>query len=405
MKRIFEKAINPLRFFLNDSRAVGVLLLLCTMFSLIISNSFFGDWYRGLWNNSLPALHSVYLPSSFGHWINDFLMSFFFLMAGMEIKRELKGGELSSFKRAVLPFGAAFGGMLVPALIFLLFNIGSGHERGWGIPTATDIAFSLGALSLFGKRVPVGLKILLMALAIIDDLGAIIVIALFYGGKIQFDFLLLATVIYLLLWACNLFKLKFGIIQVVLSFALWYTMFHAGIEASISGVLVAFAMPVNILARIEKIILRPVNFIIIPLFALANTAITINGNVLESLNTSLALGVIAGLVVGKPIGIFLFSRLLVGLGIAKLPAHVNWRSILCMGTLAGIGFTMSIFTTALAFKQEELKDVAKIAILISVVTSVLVSWLNFSTVRSKARQLVGIPDQQSVPEPQNVVIN
>ena len=326
-------------------------------------------------------------------------------MAGMEIKRELKGGELSSFKRAVLPFGAAFGGMLVPALIFLLFNIGSGHERGWGIRTATDIAFSLGALSLFGKRVPVGLKILLMALAIIDDLGAIIVIALFYGGKIQFDFLLLATVIYLLLWACNLFKLKFGIIQVVLSFALWYTMFHAGIEASISGVLVAFAMPVNILARIEKIILRPVNFIIIPLFALANTAITINGNVLESLNTSLALGVIAGLVVGKPIGIFLFSRLLVGLGIAKLPAHVNWRSILCMGTLAGIGFTMSIFTTALAFKQEELKDVAKIAILISVVTSVLVSWLNFSTVRSKARQLVGIPDQQSVPEPQNVVIN
>jgi NhaA family Na+:H+ antiporter len=329
-------------------------------------------------------------------------MAFFFLLAGMEIKRELVAGELSSFKRAVLPFGAAFGGMLVPALIYLLFNYRDGqHLNGWGIPTATDIAFSLGALSLFGKRVPVGLKILLMALAIIDDLGAIIVIALFYGGKIQFGFLLLSGIIYTLLWACNIFKIKFGVIQVILSLLLWYSMLNSGIEASITGVLVAFAIPVRTLPKIEKIIHRPVNFIIIPLFALANTAITVHGDIFQSLSSSVAMGVIAGLVIGKPIGIFLFSRLLVGLKIAHLPNHVNWRMILCMGTLAGIGFTMSIFTTALAFKDEGLKDISKIAILISVITSVVVSWVNFMTVQ---RKRVSIPAIVNPVSPANDVV-
>jgi Na+:H+ antiporter, NhaA family len=384
MKAILKTAINPLRFFLNDSRSTGVLLLLCTAFSLILSNNLSGDLYRQIWNGSLPVFASLNLPSSFGHWINDFFMAFFFLLAGMEIKRELMAGELSSFKRAVLPFGAAFGGMLVPALIYLLFNYRDGqHLNGWGIPTATDIAFSIGALSLFGKRVPVGLKILLMALAIIDDLGAIIVIALFYGGKIQAGFLLTSGVIYLMLWACNIFKIKFGTIQIVLSLLLWYSMLNSGIEASITGVLVAFATPVRTLPKIEKIIHRPVNFIIIPLFALANTAITVHGDILQTFNSSVAMGIIAGLVVGKPIGIYLFSRLLVALKIAHLPNHVNWRMILCMGTLAGIGFTMSIFTTSLAFKDENLKDIAKVAILISVITSVVVSWINFMTVERK----------------------
>jgi NhaA family Na+:H+ antiporter len=381
MNRILKKATNPLRFFVKDSRAVGIILLLCTVVSLTLSNSSFGEFYRLIWNGKISVLASASMPSSFGHLINDFLMAFFFLLAGMEIKRELVAGELSSFKKALLPFGAAFGGMLVPALIYLLFNVwGDGqHVRGWGIPTATDIAFSLGALSLFGKKVPVGLKILLMALAIIDDLGAIIVIALFYGGKIQFGFLIISGIIYLLLWACNYFKLKFGIIQIVLSLLLWYSMLNSGIEASITGVLVAFATPVASLAKIEKLLHTPVNFVIIPLFALANTAILINGNILQSLNSPIGLGVVAGLVVGKPIGIYLSSRLLVALKLAHLPSNVNWRMILCMGTLAGIGFTMSIFTTALAFKDDTSKDIAKLAILVSVITSVLVSWINFAT--------------------------
>ena len=169
MNDILKKAFNPIRLFLSDSRAVGVILLICTFLSLILANSFPGESYRNFWNSAIPAVGSLNLPSSFGHWINDFLMAFFFLLAGMEIKRELVVGELSSFKKAVLPFGAALGGMVVPALIFLMNNYGTGHAHGWGIPTATDIAFSLGAASLFGKRVPVGLKILLMALAIIDD--------------------------------------------------------------------------------------------------------------------------------------------------------------------------------------------------------------------------------------------
>jgi len=378
MKNILKKAFNPIRLFLSDSRAVGILLLICTIISLILSNnSFIGESYRHFWNAPIHFGGSFNLPASFGHWINDFLMAFFFLLAGMEIKRELTIGELSSFKKAVLPFGAALGGMVVPALIFLLFNSNSGHAHGWGIPTATDIAFSLGAASLFGKRVPVGLKILLMALAIIDDLGAIIVIALFYGAKLHLGFMITSAVIYLLLWVCNIYRIKYGVFQIVLSLLLWYSLLNSGIEGSIAGVLIAFATPVRMLPRIEKVIYHAVNFCIIPLFALANTAILIPGNMIESLGSSIAIGVMIGLVIGKPVGIFLFSRILVLFKIARLPQHVSWPQILCMGTLAGIGFTMSIFTTGLAFQEEGFRNIAKIAILFSMVISVLISWLNF----------------------------
>lgn len=387
MKATLKKAISPLRFFFDDSRSVGVILLFCTGLSLIFSNLFIGDLYRHFWTGDIFSFGSFNTSLNLRHWINDFLMAFFFLLAGMEIKRELISGELSSFKKAVLPFGAALGGMVVPALIFLAFNSNSGFQHGWGIPTATDIAFSLGVASLFGKRVPLGLKILLMALAIIDDLGAIIVIALFYGGKVQASFLIAGAVIYLLLWSCNIFKFKFGSIQIILSLLLWYCMLNSGVEASITGVLVAFAMPVNMLPKIEKIIHLPVNFLIIPLFALANTAIQIPDNILGSLNTTVAMGVIAGLVIGKPIGIFLFSRLLILFKIAKLPQHVNWSQILCMGTLAGIGFTMSIFTTALAFKNDNFQDIAKIAILFSMAFSVVVTWLSFRVTEFRSARI------------------
>jgi NhaA family Na+:H+ antiporter len=313
-------------------------------------------------------------------------MAIFFLLAGMEIKRELISGELSSFKRAVLPFGAALGGMVVPALIFMFLNLGTAFTHGWGIPTATDIAFSLGIASLFGKKVPTSLKIFLMALAIIDDLGAIIVIALFYGGKVAGGYFILAAILYGLLWLCNYAKLKPGVIQFVLSLLLWYAILNSGIEASITGVLIAFAMPVNSLPKLEKAIHSSVNFFILPLFALANTAILIPGDIGISVNNTIALGIIAGLVVGKPVGIFLFSRILVALNIAKLPGHIYWKQFLGMGTLAGIGFTMSIFTTTLAFSSEIHRDMAKIAILISMILSLTVSWIYFLIINQTAGQ-------------------
>jgi NhaA family Na+:H+ antiporter len=376
--------MTPIRYFFNDSRAVGILLIFCTVLSLFIANTGGGSAYRNIWHGQLLPPTAIHLPGSLSGWINDFLMAFFFLLAGMEIKRELLTGELSSFKKAILPFGAALGGMLVPALIFVIVNNGTGFEKGWGIPTATDIAFSLGVASLLGKRVPVGLKILLMAIAIIDDLGAIIVIALFYGGKIQWMFLGISGVIYLLLWACNYFRLKFGMLQVCLSFLLWYTIFNSGIEASIAGVLVAFAIPVNMLPKIQKYIHSTVNFIILPLFALANTAILIPADIIQSLTSSISVGVLLGLVFGKPIGIYLFSRLLVFLKIAKLPGHTNWSGVLGMGTLAGIGFTMSIFTTTLAFQNNGYRDIAKIAILASMIASLVISWIYFGILSKKA---------------------
>jgi NhaA family Na+:H+ antiporter len=377
MTKLIRKAINPLKVLISDSRFIGILLLSCTILSLVITNSANGEWYRGFWNNDLHYSIPVNLPHSWLKWVNDFLMAFFFLFAGMEIKRELLIGELSSFKKAVLPFGAALGGMIVPALIYSSFNINTGFSHGWGIPTATDIAFSLGIASLFGKRVPASLKIFLMALAIIDDLGAIIVIALFYGSSIKWIFLLLGGLIYGLLWLSNYRNMKFGIIQFALSVILWYMIFNSGIEASISGVLVAFAIPVNSLPKLENAILKTVNFIILPLFALANTAIMIPADIINSLRETISIGIVAGLVIGKPVGIFIFSRAMISFKIAKLPTNTNLRQLLGIGSLAGIGFTMSIFTTTLAFHAEQYRDIAKISILASLVLSMALSWIYF----------------------------
>ena len=383
MNHLIRKAINPLRIFISDSRFTGILLLSCTVLSLVLSNSVNGEWYRGIWNSDLHYSVPVNLPHSGLKWINDFLMAIFFLFAGMEIKRELLVGELSSFKKAVLPFGAALGGMIVPALIFTAFNINSGFAHGWGIPTATDIAFSLGIASLFGKRVPASLKIFLMALAIIDDLGAIVVIALFYGSKIKWIFLLIGAFVYGLLWLCNYRKIKPGALQIILSFILWYMIFNSGIEASISGVLVAFAMPVNSLPKLEMAIHKVVNFIILPLFALANTAIMVPPDIVNSLKDSISIGIIAGLVIGKPVGIFIFSRVMISFKIAKLPTNTNLKQLLGTGSLAGIGFTMSIFTTTLAFQGEQYRDIAKISILASLVLSMVLSWTYFLVLEKK----------------------
>lgn len=383
MKRFIKKAISPVKIFISDSRFIGVLLIACTLISLFISNSVHGEWFRGIFTTDPDYGLPLKLPDTGLKWINDFMMAFFFLFAGMEIKRELIEGELSSFKKAILPFGAALGGMIVPALIYSSFNINSNFAHGWGIPTATDIAFSIGIASLFGKRVPVNLKIFLMALAIIDDLGAIVVIALFYGNEIKWIFLLIAAVVYGLLWLCNYLKIKPGILQVILAFALWYLIFNAGIEGSISGVLVAFALPVNALPKFQITLQKVVNFFILPVFAIANTAILIPHDVVGSLNSTISIGVIAGLVIGKPIGIFIFSMAMISLKVASLPTNTNLKQLLGVGSLAGIGFTMSIFTTSLAFDQEQYKDIAKIAILVSLVLSMVISWLYFLMLEKK----------------------
>lgn len=400
MKKLINKAINPLLFFISDSRSTGILLLFCTAVSLFISNTINGEFYRSFWNSGIHYSYGINLPHSGLKWINDFLMAIFFLFAGMEIKRELLNGELSGFKKAILPFGAALGGMTVPALIFVSLNVHSGFVHGWGIPTATDIAFSLGIASLLGKRVPSSLKIFLMALAIIDDLGAIVVIALFYGSTIKWGVLLIGAFIYGLLWLCNFRKIKPGIIQLSLSLILWYIIFNSGIEASISGVLVAFAMPVNSLPKLENALHKIVNFIILPLFVLANTAILIPGDIPAALKSTISIGVIAGLVLGKPIGIFLFSKIMIGLKIAKLPLNTNLKQLIGVGSLAGIGFTMSIFTTTLAFSGEGYRDIAKISILISLVLSIIISSIYFMILEKSVaiKPLIKKPQRRISPE-------
>jgi NhaA family Na+:H+ antiporter len=384
MIKLIRKAINPLKAFISDSRFVGVLLLFCTLVSLIFSNTGNGESYRNFWiseihYNSFP----VALPHSGLQWINDFLMAIFFLFAGMEIKRELFIGELSSFKRAILPFGAAVGGIVAPALIYSFFNITTDFSKGWGVPTATDIAFSLGIASLFGRRVPVGLRIFLMALAIIDDLGAIIIITLFYGNKIRLVFVLAATIILSTILIINYSKLKQGIVQLILSVVFWYLIFNSGIEPAISGVIIAFTIPVNSLPLFENAISRIVNFIILPVFALANTAILIPADVINSLQNSISIGIMTGLVIGKPVGIFIFSRVMISLKIAKLPSNTTLMQLFGIGSLAGIGFTMSIFISTLAFNQNVYKNVAKISILGSLVISVILSWICFFVIGKK----------------------
>jgi NhaA family Na+:H+ antiporter len=401
-KPIHYRIMTPLRDFLQDSRSTGILLIGCTVISLFIANSG-GAWYTSSWGLQIKAAGNLGLPSTPVEWINNFFMAFFFLLAGMEIKRELSNGELSSFKKAVLPFGAALGGMIVPALIYTFFNRHGGQGHGWGIPTATDIAFSIGIASLLGKRFPVGLKILLMALAIIDDLGAIIVIALFYGGHVAGWWLLVSAILYAALFVTNSRLSKFGLVQILLGFALWYAMLQSGVEAGITGVLFAFATPVKYLASIEKIIYRPVNLIILPLFALANTAILIPPNIVNALNTTVSMGVICGLVIGKPVGIFLFSRIMVACKIAHLPSHTEWKQLFGMGTLAGIGFTMSIFTTMLAFTGEQFRDIAKISVLLSVIASLVISLVYFRMIGAPiiSRTMASSPaNQATAPSPQ-----
>jgi NhaA family Na+:H+ antiporter len=297
--------------------------------------------------------------------INDALMALFFFLAGMEIKRELVCGELASVKKSLLPISGAIGGMLVPALFFALFNKGTQYIHGWAIPTATDIAFTLGIASLLGKRVPVALKIFLTALAIIDDLGAIIVIAIFYGGRLQAGYLLGCLLVVAALWLLNRKKVTFGLAHWLLGILLWYCMFNSGIHATVAGVIFAFMVPMKELERLELKFHAPVYFLVMPLFALANTAINLPDNGLQSLTSSLSWGIITGLCIGKPLGICAACYFLVQKKWAVLPSGTNWPKMIGGSLLAGIGFTMSIFISTLAFDNPTMQDVAKISVLLA----------------------------------------
>ena len=390
--------INFLQEFIHDSRTIGIMLLVCTALSLIIANTGIGADYISFFTAEYHFFEPLHLPHSIGHWINDGLMAVFFFLVGMEIKRELVMGELSSLKRAILPIAAAIGGMVVPAFIYLIFNKGTVFAEGWGIPMATDIAFSLGVASIMGKRCPTNLKVFLTALAIIDDLGAIVVIAFFYGDSVKGYFLLTALLVVVVLVLLNKRAKKIGWMHWVLAILLWYLVFNSGIHATVAGVIFAFTIPDNCLAHLELKFHNFVNFFILPLFALANTAIIIKPEMASGLGSSLGLGIMLGLLVGKPVGIFGACWLLVRKKIAELPRGVSWNKMIGAGLLAGIGFTMSIFIVGLAFKDGEVQDTAKIAILVSALISVLLSfiWFRVFTVEAKTKAGGDMPNFRPV---------
>ena len=382
IKKPVHFILNPLRDFFNDSRAGGILLILCTIASLIISNTVsLQNSYIGFWHKAMP-ISFLHLPEDPLTWINDVLMAFFFFFVGMEIKRELTTGELSSIKKSLLPILAALGGMICPAIIFWIFNGGTEFKHGWGIPMATDIAFSLAVLSLLGKKVPVQLKIFLAALAIIDDLGAVITIAIFYSSSLNFLFLGGALLAFLAVLGLNKLKPKVTILYLIPALFMWYCLFNSGIHATITGVVMAFSMPLDKLAKVEHLLHKPVNFIIMPLFALANTAIVLPSSFGGIYTSTISFGVICGLIIGKPIGIFLFSFISSKLGIAAMPSHSTYKQLLGVGMLGGIGFTMSIFTSSLAYNSPELLVISKVAIITGSIGSSVLGYLYLTRLKS-----------------------
>ena len=379
VKKVF---IDPLITFIHDSKSIGIILLLATAVSILLANiNGISSTYISIFHWSIDGTNHhafdwgiFHLPNSVLVIINDLFMAAFFFLAGMEIKRELVTGELSSIKQSILPVVAAIGGMLIPALIYSQFSRGTMFMNGWAIPMATDIAFTLGIASLLGNRVPVALKVFITALAIIDDLGAIIVIALFYGGQLKLLYLLLSAIIMIILLSLQKNKVKIGWYTWVLGLALWYAMFNSGIHATVAGVLFAFTIPVKQLAQLELKFHTPVYFIIMPLFALANTAIVFPEEGLAALNHSFSWGIMAGLFIGKPLGICLACYWMIKQKWANLPSQTNWHQLIGAGILAGIGFTMSIFISMLAFQDNVVQDIAKIAVLVSSVLSMIVGY-------------------------------
>lgn len=351
--------------FFESEKSGGLLLILCTVVSLLLANSSFGESYHHFWLTPFSG-------QSIEYWINDGLMTIFFLLIGLELEREIYKGELSNIKDALLPIFGAIGGMFIPAAIFLLFNYGTPTQSGAGIPMATDIAFALGILSLLGNKVPTSLKVFLTALAVMDDLGAILVIAIFYTKTILWFNLFIALGIFVFLFILGkYFKVKILLPYLVGGVIMWYFMLNSGVHATITGVLLAFAIPFGTGGKkstsyiLQHFLHKPVAFIILPVFALANTAIVLNSDMVATLSHNYSLGIALGLIVGKPLGIFALAYIAVKIGVCQLPGDLNWKSIFGVGFLGGIGFTMSIFITLLAFDSETIINNAKFVILIS----------------------------------------
>ena len=367
--------------FFESEKSGGLLLLSVTIVSLLLANSPIQTEYIAFWETNVGS-HSI------THWINDGLMAIFFLLIGLELEREMYQGELSNIKNAALPIFGALGGMVVPAGLFLMLNYGTVTQNGAGIPMATDIAFAIGILSLLGNRVPTSLKVFLTALAVIDDIGAIMVIAIFYTDTIAYTNLLFAFAIMGFLFILNRRKVHNLIPYLIGGAGMWYFMLNSGIHATVTGVLLAFVIPFGDGSnktssyKLQHFLHKPAAFIILPLFAMANTGIAISSNWHEELNHPNTIGIILGLVVGKPLGIWLFSFLAVSLGICTLPRDLKWSNILGAGMLGGIGFTMSIFITMLAFKNdgEAVITYSKIAILIAsfIAGTIGFLWLKFN---------------------------
>jgi len=366
----------------TNPKSGGIILTACTIISLIISNSQISTSYINFWNIS-------FLNHSITHWVNDGLMSIFFLLIGLELQKEIKIGELSNINRALFPIICALGGVVAPTLIFSIFNFGSSQQSGAGIPMATDIAFVIGVLSLLGNKVPSSLKVFLVALAVIDDLCAILVIAFFYTNHISLFYLLIALLIIILLFVLRKKNVYVLWPYMILGVALWYCFLHSGIHATIAGVLLAFTIPFknikenNPSEKLEHLLHYPVHFFILPVFALANTCIVFGANWIDGITTNLSLGIITGLLIGKPLGIIAFGRIATAMNICKPPSDLTWKHIYASSILGGIGFTMSIFITMLAFENETFITTSKIAVILASVIAVLLGLFSLEILLKK----------------------
>ena len=375
---------KPFKWFFKLESASGLFLLFAAIIALIVSNSELSNWYFDTLNQYIfIGINDIGLKLSVIHWINDGLMAIFFFFVTLEIKREFLQGELSNIKQALLPIIAAVGGMLVPALFYIYINFGDPKTlNGWAIPSATDIAFSLGVLSLLGKRVPLSLKVFLTALAIIDDLGAIVIIALFYSGDLNIKYLSLMLLTFLILLIINKFNIKKFFPYLLVGLFLWDFTHNSGIHATIAGVLMAMTIPhrkkekdFSLLIKVEHAISPYVAFGIMPLFAFANAGVSLEGLSIYSLLDKVPLGIVLGLFLGKQIGVFLFSYVSIKLKIAQMPNNSNWFNFYGVGILTGIGFTMSLFVGNLAFVENmEYMDGVKIGVLTGSLLSTLAGY-------------------------------
>lgn len=441
----------PVKSFIEKQTSVGLLLIFSAVLAMLVANSPFSEYYHSFWKQYLfVGFNDFVIQKNLLHWINDGLMSMFFFLIGLELKREIMHGELSSLRGALLPIGAGIGGMIFPALIFLFLNSGTEAAGGWGIPMATDIAFALGILYLLGDKVPLSLKVFLTAIAIIDDLGAVLVIALFYTSEISLENLGMGALFLGALLSANYIGIRNTLFYTIVGIGgLWMAVMLSGVHATIAAVLAAFAIPTSRridtplflrkvkslvyqikkqekiavveeidtseritttmekfssltdeatppLQRLEHALHSFVSFIVLPIFAFANAGVTIDSNSFNFLLSPLALGIVFGLLIGKFVGIVLFTRLMVFFKISKLPQGVEWKHLYGIGFLGAIGFTMSLFITELAYENEEMLIQAKIGILTASLTAGLIGFFYLKSISKKKKPKTTIKNKNKL---------